>query len=102
VVAPGAINTLNNEKGPLLAPGVRDNGALVRKGLSSTFRDGDEVAKLSPFKKMVPLETFVSVAPNVTVVPAAPERVVCVRVISMESAQADADKTSTDITPASR
>jgi hypothetical protein len=93
-VAPGAISTLNSGKGPLLAPAFKDNGALVRKGLSLTVKKGEDVVKLSPFKKIVVLERFVSVASNVTVVPAAPVSVTWVSVISRESALARPDSES--------
>jgi hypothetical protein len=96
------MNTLNNGNGPVLAPEDRDNGALVKNGLSFTVRNTEEVVELSAFKKTVPFEVFVSVASNVTVAPAVPERVTCVRVISMESAQASPDNTSTDIAATSR
>jgi len=78
---PGAINTLKSAKGPLLAPGARERGALLRKGLSPTVKNGKEVVALSPFRKIVPGERLVSVASKVIVVPAAPIWLVCVSVI---------------------
>src|SRR5580692_6535650 len=71
--AVGLIWMAKMSNGPLLTPGSRKNGALIKKSVSSSASVGTETEKLSPFRSMVSSVSLVIVPTASTVLPAVPE-----------------------------